>query len=160
MLLRLQLRSDIIQRRIRRAELSVEMQQFPARISKEQPAGRAVVEGAQVQEQHECRTADEPPMSSKQACLMRRQEAQLAGKPGDQQEDGDSGEEGACWRSSTLLLEGLVDAKVGNLKPERIHPNERVRDVRPQDEIDLGHVRFARPFVPCARCVEHLLKAD
>src|SRR3954471_5393163 len=63
-------------------------------------------------------------------------------------------------RSQSLLrlLERLVDAEVRDLKAEWVHPNELVRHVASDDEIDLRHVRLVATFRPCSRRVQQLLK--
>src|SRR3954465_9340022 len=63
-------------------------------------------------------------------------------------------------RSQSLLrlLERLVDTEVRDLKAEWVHPNELVRHVSSDDEIELRHVCLVPTFGPCSGRVQQLLK--
>src|SRR4051812_12247137 len=65
-------------------------------------------------------------------------------------------------RSQSLLrlLECLIDAEIRNLKAEWVHPNELVRHVSSDDEVELRHVRLVPTFRPCSGRVQQLLKGD
>src|SRR3954466_13804332 len=61
-------------------------------------------------------------------------------------------------RSSTSILERLVDAEVCDLETQRIDSDELVRHVLAHDEIDLRDVGFPVPLRACTGCVVDLLK--
>src|SRR3954467_6841603 len=61
-------------------------------------------------------------------------------------------------QSSLRLLERLIYAEVRDLKAEWVHPNELVRHVSSDDEIELRDVRLVPTFRPCSRRVQQFLK--
>src|SRR3954470_23483184 len=63
-------------------------------------------------------------------------------------------------RSQSLLrlLERLVDAEVRDLKAKWVHPNELVRHMSSDDEVELRHVRLVAALRPGSRRVQQLLK--
>src|SRR3954471_18085550 len=62
------------------------------------------------------------------------------------------------WRSSTSILERLIDAEVCDLEAQRVDSDELVRHVLAHDEIDLRDVGFAVPLGAGTGCVVDLLK--
>ena len=75
-------------------ELLVGVSEFASRVPQEQPTRGGVVRGTQVQEHQQCADTDHNAVLPEQERLVRREERQLAGQPGSQEEESQSGKEG------------------------------------------------------------------
>src|SRR5690606_20913263 len=64
------------------------------------------------------------------------------------------------WRSSTRILERLIDAEVLDLQPQRIHPDELVGHMVAQYEVDLCDIGFTTSLCTGSRGVVDLLERD